>query len=181
MFLKAPLLSWKVNAFKKTTNSLSSNEWQEDRIRASSIICSFMTCMQLRVNTLHKLINWFNDSLTEWPFSTKPSKHHYTQTVRARADILKECSPPTTCHMSGVMCQVSVLRCLVSCVRCHVSNIYIYIWFRQCGWACGWRVCYQRDLPRLASHMNTKWTLCCTQHWCDLPTPKPNLPNQTSP
>ena len=40
-----------------------------------------------------------------------------------RADILRECSPPTTCHMSCAMCHMSRVRCQVSGVTCHVSGV----------------------------------------------------------
>ena len=39
-----------------------------------------------------------------------------------RAEFLIECSPPTMCHMSGVIGHVSYVRCQVSHVRCHVSD-----------------------------------------------------------
>ena len=34
------------------------------------------------------------------------------------AEILRECLPPTMCHMSHVPCQVSCVRCHVSGVKC---------------------------------------------------------------
>ena len=66
------------------------------------------------------------------------------------AEILRECSPPSTCHMSGVRCHVSYVRCHVSGVTCQVSCVtffYFFVW--QSGEASRWRVCYQRGLPRL--------------------------------
>ena len=33
--------------------------------------------------------------------------------------MLRECSPPTTCHMSGVICHESGVTCQVSGVMCH--------------------------------------------------------------
>ena len=79
--------------------------------------------------------------------------------------MLRECSPPSMCHMSHVTCYVSRFTCHVShvtchmsrvtChvshVTCHVSHIYIYFIlfvFGQSGGAYRWRVCYQRGLPR---------------------------------
>ena len=38
---------------------------------------------------------------------------------------MRECSPPTTCHMSRVTCHVSCVMCHVS----HVFYIYIYVYF----------------------------------------------------
>ena len=49
-----------------------------------------------------------------WHFSSKPTKHHYAQTVRGKKhEIFRECLTPTICYMSGVRFQVS-------CVRCHM-------------------------------------------------------------
>ena len=47
---------------------------------------------------------------------------------------MRECSPPTTCHMT--------------CVTCHMS-CFLLLFFLQSGEAYRWRVCYQRGLPRL--------------------------------
>ena len=55
--------------------------------------------------------------------------------------MLRECSPPTTCHMSSVTFHMSH-------VTCHV----LHVTFKekiQSGEAYRWRVCYQRGLPRL--------------------------------
>ena len=46
---------------------------------------------------------------------------------RWRADILRECSPPTMCQISRVTCQVSGVMCQVSCVRCQVSHFFIFL------------------------------------------------------
>ena len=61
------------------------------------------------------------------------------------AEILRECSPPQTCHMSLVTCHVSRVTCHMSCVTCHFFSSF----FGQSGEAYWWRVCYQRGLPRL--------------------------------
>ena len=58
-----------------------------------------------------------------------------------RAKILRECSPSTTCHMSGVRCQVSRVTCLFF--------FFFFFFFGQKVGASRWRVCYQRGLPRL--------------------------------
>ena len=39
------------------------------------------------------------------------------------AEILRDCSPPTMCHMSHFTCNVSYVRCQVSHVRCPVSGV----------------------------------------------------------
>ena len=39
------------------------------------------------------------------------------------AEILRECSLPTTCHMSHVACHMSHVMCHVSSVKCHVSHV----------------------------------------------------------
>ena len=36
---------------------------------------------------------------------------------------MRECSPPTTCHMSCVTRHVSHVMCHVSCVTCHMSHV----------------------------------------------------------
>ena len=69
------------------------------------------------------------NSLSRWPFSFKPSKHHYTQTVRARElKFWENVHPPTTCQL-------------------------LFFFFLggggQSGGAIQLRVCYQWGLPRL--------------------------------
>ena len=68
------------------------------------------------------------------------------------AESLRECSPPTTCHMSYVMCHVSHIMCHISRVKYHVSNVTFFsLFFGQSVEVYWWRVCYQRGLPRLVS------------------------------
>ena len=74
----------------------------------------------------------------------------------AGAEILREFSPPTACHMSHVTCHMSGVRCQVSRVTCHVSHVMCHMYFflllfffSQSGEAYRLRVCYQRGLPRL--------------------------------
>ena len=64
--------------------------------------------------------------------------------------MLRECSPPQTCHVSRVTCHMSRVTCHVSHVTCHVSHFF-YFFFLQSGEASQGRVCYQRGLPRLVS------------------------------
>ena len=90
--------------------------------------------------TASGFIHW----LTKSPFSSKPSKHHYTQTVRARKlKFLNNIHPRTmsqvsgvTCHMWGVVCHVSGIRCHlspvmceVSCVMCQASSVCVMFFF----------------------------------------------------
>ena len=39
------------------------------------------------------------------------------------AEILRECSPPTMCHVSCVTCQVSGVTCHVSRVTCFFDRV----------------------------------------------------------
>ena len=59
----------------------------------------------------HSFIHW----LIQSSFSSKPSKHHYTQTIRARELFWGNVHPPPC-----VACQVSSVTCHVSHVSCHV-------------------------------------------------------------
>ena len=61
---------------------------------------------------------------------------------------MRECSPPTTCHMSYVVCHVSRVTCHVSRVTCHMPFFFLFF-SGQSGEAYWWRVCYQRGLRRL--------------------------------
>ena len=61
--------------------------------------------------------------------------------------MLKECSPPTMCHMSHVTFHMSHVRCQVSGVTSQVSHVSFFS--GQSVGASRWRVCYQRGLPRL--------------------------------
>ena len=78
--------------------------------------------------------------------------------------MLRECSPPTMCHMSGVTCHESRVRCQVS----HVKTFFFFFFsfsFLQSGGASRWRVCYQLGLPQLvllnlALASNHSW-FCC--------------------
>ena len=65
---------------------------------------------------------------------------------------MREGSPPTTFHVSGVTCHVSGVTCQVSHVTCHLF-LFLYIFFLlgQSGEAGQWRDRYQRGLPRLVS------------------------------
>ena len=49
--------------------------------------------------------------------------------------MLREGSPPLTCHVSGVIC--------------HMSRVTCHFLFGQRCEASQWRVCYQWGLPRL--------------------------------
>ena len=83
---------------------------------------------------------WLFDRFIESSFSSQSSKHHTSQTERARELKLWESdnSPPgvrrhvsgVRCQVSGVMFQVSGVKCQVSGVTCHFFfKIYIYIFF----------------------------------------------------
>ena len=63
------------------------------------------------------------------PFKTSLHPNHRNY----GAEMLRECSPHTMCHMSGVRCQVSGFMCQVSRVRCHKSGVTIFFWGAQRG------------------------------------------------
>ena len=67
------------------------------------------------------LIDWLTDLLTDWFFSSQSSRHHKSQTVRARELKFWENVGPH--HVSHVTCHVSYVRCQVSCVRCQVAGV----------------------------------------------------------
>ena len=55
------------------------------------------------------------------------------------AELLRECPPHITFHMSRVTCHMSRVPCHMPCVA--------YIFFLQGSRANRWRVCYQRGIP----------------------------------
>ena len=71
-----------------------------------------------------------------------------TSLAEAKVNKKRECSPPTTCHISHVTCHVSYVTCHMSHVKC---NYYYFFFFWQNGEAYRWRVSYQRGLPPLVS------------------------------
>ena len=90
-------------------------------------------------------VNWLMNWVT---LSSKPSKHHYNQTVRARElTFWENVHPPlfVTCQMSIVRCHISCVMCLVSGVRC----VMFCFFCRQSIWSSWWRVFYQRGRPCL--------------------------------
>ena len=91
-----------------------------------------------------------SDWVSQSSYSSKPSKHHYTQTVRDRElNYLKEFSPPTTCNMSFVWCQVSGVTC----------NIFLFFFFGKSGDASRWRVCCQRVPYPLVFTASAMWLI----------------------
>ena len=84
---------------------------------------------QRALSLINILINCFNKS---W-FLKNSSEHLYFQTVRARgAEILREGSPPPTCHLSHVTCLVSHVTYNLKILNC------VYI-FGQSGETTRWR------------------------------------------
>ena len=95
------------------------------------------------LKTPSSLIDWLSDS----SFSSKSSRHLYSKSYELGT---WNCSPPSKCHISHVMFHVSHVTCHVSRVTYHMSHVKCHIFlFLQSGWACWWRVCYQRGVPRL--------------------------------
>ena len=67
----------------------------------------------------------FSTNTSQRSFSSKYSKHHKSQTNRARdLKVLHDAH-----HLSCVICDVSDVTCHLSHVTCQVSNIFIYIYF----------------------------------------------------
>ena len=81
------------------------------------------------LQTSLSLIQWVILFLQTFKTSINPNRKIW------RADILRECLPPTICHMSCVTCHVSGVRCQVS--------QFFSSFFGQSGGAIWWRVCYQ--------------------------------------
>ena len=79
------------------------------------------------------------------------SKHLHSQTVIARE--LKFKRRFTCPHVSHVTCHVSHVPCPMSHVNYYIIFLFVLFiytfWGGQSGEASCWRVCYQRDLPRL--------------------------------
>ena len=108
------------------------------------------------------MIHSFIHSLIKSSFSSKPSKYHYTPTVRARELNFERMLTPhnvsqVICQVSGVtvsgvMCHVSGITHHVSCVRCHVSGVTHFSFFLF--WT-KWWLCYQRGLSRLVFSSNS--------------------------
>ena len=71
--------------------------------------CVFRSC-----STYTPVTNWVGDF-----FVQNSSKD--CQSLTGRAEILRECSSPTLCHMSHVTCHVSR-------VRCHMSFFSFFSW-----------------------------------------------------
>ena len=84
------------------------------------------------LQTPPSLINY----LIESPFSPKPSKHHYTQTMRDRELTFWENIIPLPC----VTCKMSCVTCQVSCVGCHVELVKFFFFFflSFCFWKKLW-------------------------------------------
>ena len=95
------------------------------------------------------------------------------------AEILRECSPHTTCYISHVTYHVSHIMCHMSPVIYHMSHVtfhishfirhmlHIYIIFRggvggraTIGASIGWRVCHPLGTPRLVLIRTTIVVYC---------------------
>ena len=103
-------------------------------------------------------LSWI-DSVNHWSFSSKYSKHHKSQTVRARDLQFWH----NVNHLLCVMCQMSFVMCHMSYVTYHMSHVtcpmlqffsylilymyiylfYVYIFGWQIGGTTWWRVCYK--------------------------------------
>ena len=68
--------------------------------------------------------------------------------------MFRECSPPTTCHMSGVRCHVSCVMCHVSRVMCNLFlSFFLSFLDKVVGLVGGWFVINRAYgvVPRLVS------------------------------
>ena len=85
--------------------------------------------------TALSFIHNFIHSLTQSSFTSRSSKHHKSQTGRARKlTIWDNVHPSTMCHMSGVTCQVSHVICHVSGVTYQVSHdtFFFFCFWQSC-------------------------------------------------
>ena len=101
-------------------------------------------------STITFVTHWLIHSVILFLQTFKTSLHPNLKSKGA--EILRENSCPTMCHISGVMFHVS-----------HV--IFSFSFFGQSSEASWWRVCYQRGLPRLVFFMawpkNSSSAFCC--------------------
>ena len=100
-----------------------------------------------------------------WIFAGPTDIHSIPHRKCEGAEILRECSSHTMCHVSAFMCHLSCVTCHVSPVTFHLSHVkkkYILFFFFtkkliilnifwQSGGASWWRVCYQWGLTRLVN------------------------------
>ena len=81
------------------------------------------------LHTPSSLIIWFIHSVIQSSFYSQSSKHHKSQTVRARyLHFWDNVHHPlcVTCHVSNFMCYVSLVMCYLSRVTCHVSHVTFF-------------------------------------------------------
>ena len=93
---------------------------------------SFHVYKKNRPSTNTCVTNWFIDLSSQWSFSSKSSKYHNSQTIRARDLTFLD----NVHHMSCVMfmCHVSCVMCKVSPVTCHMSNFFLKkVYRRRCS------------------------------------------------
>ena len=76
-------------------------------------------------------MNWFIHSVSPWAFSSQSWRYHKSQARELQ--FLRECSPPTTCHMSWATCHVLCVACLMSHVMCHMSQ-FLFLSFLTKWW-----------------------------------------------
>ena len=111
-------------------------------------------------------------SLIESSFSSKSSKHHKFQTIRARyLKFLHNIHHPlcAMCHMWHVTCHLFHVMC----------QMYFYFFFLpQIGGTSWWSVCYQRGRPRLIFYWNLGPEVRIIFYWpveLKIPQPQPGL------
>ena len=94
------------------------------------------------------------DEFSEWSFSSRSSKHHHCQTVRARKLKFWEnvhLSPPAMSHVSHVTCHMPHVMFHISHVTGYFFLLLLFFFFLQSGGASRLRVCYQQGRASLVS------------------------------
>ena len=113
------------------TCQVSHVTWQVSHVtcQVSHVRChmSGVTCQVSRVRCHMSYIYIFflqSDWASRWRVCYQRG---LPRLVFNRPWILRECSPPNKCHMSGVRCHMSGVRCHVSHVTCHMSHVTCHL------------------------------------------------------
>ena len=107
------ILHWTLTIVYWTVSSSTMKKLEFSRIKVliTQAAARFWSGSRLIINWL---IHWVGD-----PFVQNLQDTVYPNQKSWGAEILRECSPPSMCHMSGV-------RCCVSGVKCHIFFLFIF-------------------------------------------------------